>query len=82
MSERTKASVALDQLLRPVRPLTQKQLADELGVTQQAVSLWLSGRSKPDTNRRERIEELTGVPVTDWDESVSDVQPKSTGTDG
>lgn len=81
MSERTKASVALDRMLRPVRPLTQKQLAEELGVTQQAVSLWLSGRSKPDANRRERIAKITGVPVTDWDEA-EESGAQLTGSDG
>ena len=79
MYERTKASIALDRMLRPVRPLTQKQLADELGVTQQAVSLWLRGRSKPDAHRRARIAELTGVAVSDWDESAQ-AEQKPTGT--
>lgn len=47
--------------------MTQKRLADELGVTQQAVSMWLRGISKPDEKRRGRLAELTGVAVEDWD---------------
>lgn len=77
MSTKTKAARELDRMLRPVRPMTQQRLAKELGVTQQAVSSWLRGISKPDEDRRDRIAELTGVAVDGWEIPVDD----ESGTD-
>lgn len=46
---------------------TQKQIADALGVTQQAVSSWLRGEVAPAPRHRQRLEELYGIPAADWD---------------
>lgn len=71
MATRTKptvASRALNRAIRPIRPrIGQKKLADELGVTQQAVSLWLTHRATPEKDLRPRIAELLGIPEDAWD---------------
>jgi len=40
---------------------SQQQLADELGVTQGAVSHWLVGRSKPSAETLLDLTEVTGL---------------------
>jgi transcriptional regulator with XRE-family HTH domain len=76
--------------------MTQETLAEALGVTQQAVSAWLRGVTKPSPERIKRIETLLGVSATDWldeaanvveggDESgpLPDVEPlEPSGTEG
>jgi transcriptional regulator with XRE-family HTH domain len=59
----SRGSRALERLVR--RP-TQKQIADRLGVTQQAVSAWLRGAGRPDPDRMAKLEELFGIPMRDW----------------
>ena len=79
----TKAATALRSLLRPEPPpFTQQALAKELGVTQQAVSAWLRGTTRPGYETRMKIETLLGVAIADWNEGVvaaaesgSDVEP-------
>lgn len=70
----SKGARSLRRILSPQQTLTQKQLAEKLGVTQQAVSAWLRGGSRPDHRRMQAIESLLGVSVADWDEpaEVSD----------
>ena len=63
----TKGARNLRGKLRPTPSLTQKQLSDKLGVTQQAISAWLCGIARPDPQRRALLESLTGVAVGDWD---------------
>lgn len=64
----SRASLELRKLLSPRPKMTQSKLAEELGVTQQAVSAWLKGISRPNADRIARIEELLGVPAEHWDE--------------
>jgi transcriptional regulator with XRE-family HTH domain len=45
--------------------LTQKQLADELGVESITVSRWERGATSPSLTRLRRIAELTGTTVSD-----------------
>jgi transcriptional regulator with XRE-family HTH domain len=45
--------------------LTQKQLADELGVESITVSRWERGATAPSLSRLRRIAELTGTTVSD-----------------
>lgn len=67
MAPITKAARDLRRKLTPTPALTQKQLSEKLGVTQQAISAWLRGVARPDLQRRAQLEELTGVPASDWD---------------
>lgn len=88
----SKAATDLRALLKPVPPpMTQQGLAEALGVTQQAVSSWLRGVTRPNYETRMKIAELVGVPVEDWttegvpaDESGPHVaaDASATGTDG
>lgn len=50
---------------RKAKELTQKQLADELNVTDKAVSKWETGRSYPDVETLERLSAFFGVTVND-----------------
>ncbi len=50
---------------RKAKELTQKQLADELNVTDKAVSKWETGRSYPDVEMLERLSAFFGVTVND-----------------
>lgn len=52
----------------PVDRMTQKQLGDRLGVTPQAVSLWLAGKSKPDVMNQRRLRAEFGIEFEDWDD--------------
>jgi transcriptional regulator with XRE-family HTH domain len=46
---------------------TQQDVADALGVTRQAVSLWLQGGLiAPDLRHAHQLEKLFGVPTEDW----------------
>ena len=45
--------------------LTQKQVAERLFITTQAISSWESGNSVPDTEKIPEIASLYGV-TTDW----------------
>ena len=53
--------------------MTQKQIAAELGCTQQAVSAWLKGLAKPDAQRQQKLQGLYGIPVQAWSETSDDV---------
>lgn len=63
----TKAARELRRLLKPTPPpMTQQGLADALGVTQQAVSAWLRGVTRPNYETRMKITGLLGVAIDDW----------------
>lgn len=55
----------LIQKLRKEKQLTQKQLADELGVSDKAVSKWERGISIPDANLFEPLSQLLGITLTE-----------------
>ena len=50
-------------MLRKARALTQDQLAQELGITAQAVSKWENGQSYPDITLLPKLAEVYGVRV-------------------
>jgi len=52
--------------------MTQAELAELLGVTQQAVSSWVSGRTTPSAEYMRRIEDELGIPMRDWTEPTVD----------
>lgn len=69
----TKGALTLRDLIKPTPPpMTQKGLAEALGVTQQAVSAWLRGATRPSYETRLKIEKLLGVPVDSWTEPATD----------
>ena len=49
---------------------TQMKLAAELGVSQTAVSAWLSG-SEPRATIAGRLQELAGIPLSAWGEKLA-----------
>lgn len=63
-------SVGATLLRKRVSPeITQGELAKALGVSQQAVSGWISGHSKPSRDRAVQIERLFGIPVSAWSDA-------------
>lgn len=59
--------------LRKQRQLTQKQFADQLGVTDKAVSKWERGLSLPDITLFPEVAGILGVSVADLLEACSDI---------
>lgn len=51
--------------LRRSKGLTQKQLADEIGVTRTTVAMWESGSSYPRTDLLPKIAALLGCTIDD-----------------
>ena len=49
--------------LRESVKLTQKQVADKIGVTQQAVAMWENGSSKPRTALLPKLADILGCTV-------------------
>lgn len=75
-------SKALKAALTP--KLTQEQLAERLGVTQQAVSSWAQGRTVPSPKYMAEIEDALGIRMRDWtlDPDVAEADPPAaTGTE-
>ena len=50
------------------RDLTQRELADSLGMSEPRLSLILSGKVTPNLDEAFRIENLTGIPARDFAE--------------
>jgi transcriptional regulator with XRE-family HTH domain len=46
---------------------SQSKLARELGIRQSSVSLWCSGRSRPDAHLREALEVIASIPRGAWE---------------
>lgn len=44
----------------------QTRLAKMLGITQGAISNWLTGRHRPDASQRDLLETITGISRHDW----------------
>lgn len=50
---------------RQVPPLSQEDLADQIGVDRVTVARWESGDRKPDPTLLAKIVEITGIPARD-----------------
>ena len=70
----SRAARELRQKLTPA--MKQSELADQLGVSQQAVSAWLKGRARPDPERMAKIEEILGIPMRSWVEPMPESGPE------
>ena len=46
--------------------ISRARLAENLGVSKQAVSAWGRGISRPSVEHLVKIEELLGIPVAEW----------------
>lgn len=55
------------------RGLSQSALANQLNITQNSVSLWVRGLSRPEPHHRIALETLLSIPASDWftDEEAS-----------
>jgi transcriptional regulator with XRE-family HTH domain len=64
MAQTTAGARRLKEILE-AGDTTRAQLAKELGITPQAITVWLAGRV-PLAKHIVRIEELHHIPFTDW----------------
>lgn len=72
MVSKTKGTEGASQLRRALAPaMNQARLAEKLGVSQQAVSNWLHGTSKPTLKTMAALEDLLGIPIRSWGEPES-----------
>ena len=53
-------------LASPTEPLNQAALALQLGVSQQAVSNWINGRSRPSAESMLELERLFAIDPREW----------------
>lgn len=53
------------------RDLTQEEFADQVGVTQGTVSLWLAGSKRPSLDNLLRIASITRIPI---EKLIADLQ--------
>ena len=51
--------------LRKMNSMTQEDLAEQVGVTRQAVAKWVSGETLPDLDKSMRLAEALGVSLDD-----------------
>lgn len=62
--------------------LTQADLAEKLGVSQQTVSAWVKGVANPTADRMRRLEDEFGIPMRAWTEApaAEPTDEKAAGT--
>lgn len=53
------------------RDLTQEEFADQVGVTQGMVSLWLTGKKRPSLDNLLSISSITRIPI---EKLIADLQ--------
>ncbi len=63
--------------LRKEQNMTQKELADKLGVTDKAVSKWERGKGIPDIDSIERLSNVLGVSVSELFNGKRDELPQN-----
>lgn len=61
-----------------VPELTQQDLASKVGVSQQAVSNWLSGYARPSRDAMAKLEDLLGIPMRAW---TQEPEPENDGSE-
>ncbi|WP_437935289.1 helix-turn-helix domain-containing protein [Sorangium sp. So ce341] len=55
------------RLLKLTRKYTQARVARKCGVSQAVISLWISGKRKPDYENRKTISEQYQIEMDAWD---------------
>lgn len=50
-------------------PMTQTELAAQLGISRAAVCDWCAGKAKPKARYRKRLKKILGITETEWDEA-------------
>lgn len=60
------------QLRQALERWSQRALARQLGVTQQAVFAWQTGRNCPSPRYMARLEDLLEIPMRAWTEPAAD----------
>ncbi|MGO9710595.1 MAG: helix-turn-helix transcriptional regulator [Polyangiaceae bacterium] len=60
------SSLLRKALACPTEPLNQAALALQLGVSQQAVSNWINGRSRPSAESMLELERLFAIDPREW----------------
>lgn len=67
MTKEEQAAIFSANLSRIIkeRGFTQVEIAERLGVSQQAVHTWVSGENVPRLNKAQRLAQLLGVKLTD-----------------
>lgn len=68
---KTAASKLLEQAVRP-KVMAPGELAKRLGVSPQAVSDWVAGKSKPKADLMAQLEDLLEIPMRAWTETVEE----------
>lgn len=71
----TVASLKLRELLKK-KVVTQRVLSEVLGITQQAISSWSSGKARPTLENMLQLERLYGVRVSEWAEPPTGAAPE------
>lgn len=71
---KTAASRLLEEAVRP-KVMAPGELAKRLGVSPQAVSGWVTGKSKPAPDVMARLEDLLKIPMRAWTEALAEDEP-------
>lgn len=65
---------ALRAVVQPQAP-SQSAVAKRLGVTPQAVSSWIGGRTRPSRDVAAKLEAIFGIPLSSWVDDVATEEP-------
>lgn len=65
---------------RKEKGMTQEMLAEQLGVTRQAVARWETGKALPGTANLFMLRQLLGIPLEAADMEATDLE-RTTGTE-
>lgn len=63
-------AATLGDLIAPERRMSITALARELGISHQAIRMWLLGVSTPTPDHREALKRILNIPVSAWDETA------------
>lgn len=67
----TKGAALLSNAIRPVRPITMKELAKRLGVSRETLRRWANGEGSPPALAMAKLEDLLQIPMRAWVEDDS-----------